>query len=631
MPRPCLFLCLLLLGQPLHAATVRQVIGQASAAENTELLDGSKFTTGSRSKSDVSLSKGFFRVGSDTGVQVVTSNQLSLEKGIMLAGSNPGRFLRPSVNIQAPGYKMQLKGTAQIACYPGHYMKITVLEGSIRVALQSLTGEWETLEPGQMLIISPSDKRLPEPVEVDISRLAATSQLIGGAFAELSTQGLINDAAAAQGLAFSMGDLVQTPFQFTGASPEVGLSLANRKAAAENQANALTPDERSVFNLVNDLDNPNTTVVEKPFNNGVNYSAFPGVDDLGNPISDFTLTRSGAKTQKLTVALTSAVDDFGQYSGPAEISGRIRADPDVFAGSNRTLHFQSTEFGLSENEILTGTTDYALYVLPGADIETPSGVALHFTGELGLTIEDAALQAGSGTLASETLLLTARIRALTVTNSQLKGGNVTLTGSTRLPAETQQDITVENSHITAQRNVSIGLAEKRTAITLRNSSQLAALVGAITIQSKGGPISIDTSTLTAGGMLTLDTKDPATLTGSPIGLSNATLSADIIRARGYSAAGDALLIDGSSFTAASLIKLYAEGASALRFKNHVQLTTPHAILAGQTVIVDPGGSVSISGQGSVFTDSAQFNIPGRGTLSAGSGLMVAPHAQKPSF
>jgi hypothetical protein len=214
----------------------------------------------------------------------------------------------------------------------------------------------------------------------------------------------------------------------------------------------------------------------------------------------------------------------------------------------------------------------------------------------------------------------------------LNGGNVTLTGSTQLATEMQQDITVDSTQITAKHNLTIGLAEKRTAITVRNSSQLAAIVGAITVQSKGGPITIDMSALSAGGTLTLDTQDPdAPLTGSPITLSSATLSADIIRARGYSAAGDALLILGGSFNAASLIKLYAEGASALRFRNHVQLTTPLAILSGQSVIVDPGGSVSISGQGRVFTDSAQFNIPGRGTISADGGLNVAPYAHKPRF
>jgi hypothetical protein len=582
---------LLLIHSALPAATVLTVVGKASAPVNSVLSDGEKFTTGKSSKSDVALPKGFFRVGSETGVQVVTSNNLSLEKGIMLAGSTPARFLRPTVQVNAPGYKLQIKGTAQIAYFPGSYVKITVLEGTVQVALQSLTGEWEVLKPGQMLIISPADKRLPEPVEVDIGRLAGTSQLIGGAFAELSTQSLIDSAAAAQSGAFHDGQLAQTPFRLFGASPEM--------------------------NLANDLDDPNASVAEKPYANGLSYSLLPTTEDA----EDLTITRTGAKTQKLTVNLTSAVDEFGQYDGVAAIKGRIRADPDVFTGSAKTLEFQSTEPDIS------GPHDYNLYVRPGTDIETPSTVALNIVGDFGLDVQGTRLQAGSGTHTDESLLLTARSRALSIANSTVKGHDVTLTGSTHRPAETEQDITADSTQITAQRNVTIGLAEKRTAITLRNTTQLSALVGAITVQSKGGPISIDASRLTAATTITLD----ATQTGSLVTLKDATLSADVIRARGYSASDDSLIIDGSHFAATTLIQLYAEGVSALRFRNNVQLTTALAIIAGKTVIVDLGGTVSITGQGRIFTDNALFNIPNQGTITAGGGLITAPYIARPAF
>jgi ferric-dicitrate binding protein FerR (iron transport regulator) len=135
-------------------------------------------------------------------MQFTTEGGLSLKKGIMLVGSNPGRS-RKSVRVNAPGYQMDVKGTVQIAYYPGSYVKITVLEGTVKVALQSLTGEFETLQPGQMLIINPADKRLPEPVVVDLNRLVSTSQLVGGPFGPPSTMDLINAAIAAQGSDFS--------------------------------------------------------------------------------------------------------------------------------------------------------------------------------------------------------------------------------------------------------------------------------------------------------------------------------------------------------------------------------------------------------------------------------------------
>ena len=142
---------------------------------------------------------------------------------------------------------------------------------------------------------------------------------------------------------------------------------------------------------------------------------------------------------------------------------------------------------------------------------------------------------------------------------------------------------------------------------------------------------MDTSTLTAGGTITLDTFNPSALADSPLQFLNANLSADVIRARGYSGSGDSLLIDGSTFNASTMLKLYGEGAGTVRFRNTVQLNTPLAIIAGQTVIVDPGGNVQITGQGRIYTDNAKFNTPSQGTIQATGSLSTSPHANRPSF
>src|SRR5689334_1410656 len=81
---------------------------------------------------------------------------------------------------RAPGYRLKVKGTAQIAFEPGRALKVVALEGQVVIALDSVMGEFESLKPGQMLIINPSDNRLPEPVEVDLQRLVATSALMSG-------------------------------------------------------------------------------------------------------------------------------------------------------------------------------------------------------------------------------------------------------------------------------------------------------------------------------------------------------------------------------------------------------------------------------------------------------------------
>ena len=610
-----------------HAAEVQLVVGKASKPIHSQLTDGETFTTGAKSKSHVGLSKGFFRIGSDTGVQVVTSNHLSLEKGIMLAGSDPGRFRRATVSVRAPGYKMEVRGTAQIAYYPGSYVKITVLEGKVRVALQSLTGEAETLEPGQMLIINPSDKRLPDPVEVDIGRLASTSQLIGGAFGELSTQGLIDAAAATQGLGYGTGDLARTPLQLAGASPEVALAITNRQPAPAASPNAILPAERTVFNLVNDLANPNATVDLFSYANGTPFTTFP-VDADGNPVPSLTLKRSGARTRELKVSLSSEVDDFGQYVKAATLSGTIAVDANVFAGTGRMLTFEDRE-----TPSLFDLNDYTLHV--DAAITTPDNVGLRLSASHGLAITAATLHASTSTHPDEVLDLRATQRDITITRSDLVGYDIKASGSTA--ATTPQNITVDSSQLHAQRDIAIGIPSVRSNITLQNSSQLAALVGSITVVSKGGQITVDASTLTAavtgGKSITLDAFDA----GDPnapglVTLRNATLSADIIRVRGSTPSGDGLVIDGGTFNATTLLKLYAESANRLLFKGNVQLNTPLAILSGQTVEVQTGGTVHASGQVDVYSDHHNYNQPGYGTIQAGAaGLNQSSHSNRPGF
>ncbi len=600
MPRLAFILYLLLFTQ-LPAATVRQVIGRASSPENTILSDGQKFTTGPRSKSSVALDKGFFRVGSDTNVQVVTSNNLSLEKGIMLAGSDPARFRRTPVTVTAPGYKLEVKGTAQIAYYPGAYVKITVLEGKVRVGLQSLSGEWETLEPGQMLIINPSDKRLPEPVFVDISRLAATSQLIGGAFAELSTQGLIDAAAAAQGLGLLAGDLTQTTLRLRGAAPEVSVSLPNR--TPPTPPSGITPDEASVFQVVDDLSNPNAIVERGPYRDGALQPFVTG-----------EINRDMQQTQARAREWVVTMDNGGQ------LFGSITADPAMFAGSNRKLSF-----------VGNGTVE----VLTGANIRSPDSVALNLNA-IDLIIDQAELQAGTAQRTDEVLTLASGSTGnIQIIASTLKGGKADIS-----TAGTGTSITVDDSTIEAPRGVLLGKSTTNANITIQNSSQILALLGALDVLAQGGSITVTNSTLKARDKLTIDAQARAATATGIVEITDATLMANVIRIRAGANGANSLIIDGSTLQgisgAAQLIKLYAGDKATLVFRNNVTLNANQVHLSGLTVRVDAGGSVTISGAGHIYTTNKQFNgggnvSPGHGTITAGQGLQLHPLSPKPAF
>lgn len=180
----------------------------------------------------------------------------------------------------------------------------------------------------------------------------------------------------------------------------------------------------------------------------------------------------------------------------------------------------------------------------------------------------------------------------------------------------QQRIGIDNSTVTAPRGITIGKAVAPSTITVRNSSQLLALAGSITFDSGGKAILVDNSTLRANettGQIVLDAGEA----GGTLTLRDANLNADVIKARGHSASGDAVIIDGGSFVARTVLKFYAAGASMLRFRGNVVIESPHSIFSAQTVQVDLGGSVTSNGFVDVFVNSGQdnFNKPGFGTLT----------------
>lgn len=578
--------------QPLSSATVEAVKGAASARSAQTVAPGQAFTTRKSSQSQLRLDKGFVRLGSSSEVQVGKEDAVHLKEGVMMVGSS-GQKKRQTVKVSAPGYSFQVQGTALIAYYPGQYIKITVLEGRIRVALQSLLGEFETIEAGQMLVINPADKRLPDPVEVDLNRLVTTSQLTTGSLGPPPTDPFIQSSVTEQSAEKGGGFLTQTPFALRGASPEV-----------------------TIFQLVNDLDDPNKTVTEKDF--------VPADPSQLVTLADTTLTRTGAKTRTLNVMMKSRPENDGSLTLPS-LSGNITVDEDVFGGAPQKLAI---------------IADDTLLVKPGANVHTPARTALELRARA-LDIQDATLRAGDATLASEELTLTAYGRDssqefdLQVRGSTVEAGQVTLRGAS---GGGLQSLGVDGTTITAPRGISVGSSTEPLAITIRNSSELAALAGSIRLDSGGSPITVDGSRLRADpqtGQIVIDALE----TGGLVTLRNATLSADVIKARGHSASGDAVIVDGGSFIARSVLKFYAAGASILRFRGNVTLDSPLSVLAARTVEVEAGGLVTSNGRIDIYTNNPRFNSPGQvapgfGTIQSTTSVPVVlpfDSPAKPSF
>ncbi len=577
-----------------QAATVETLRGAASAKAAQSLPPGSSFTTNKSSQGQIRLDKGFVRLGSNSQLQMGKDDQVNLKEGVMMIGSE-GAKKRGLIKVTAPGYKFQVLGTVLIAYQPGSYIKITVLEGTVRVALQSLFGEFISLEAGQMLVINPADKRLPDPVEVDLNRLVTTSLLTAGSLGPPPTDSFIQASVVEQSGDMGGGFITQTPFALKGASPEV-----------------------TVFQLVNDLDDPNATVNQKTYNpQDGNYTT----------LSDTTLTRQGAKTKTLKVSLRSIPEDAGSTTLP-RVSGKVTVAQDVFGGTPQKLAIEA---------------DDTLLVSPGAEITTPANTALELKARA-LDIQTAQLTAGTGTAALEEMVLFARGRDndrefdVGVTSSQIEAGHLEVRGQ-RTPGG--QRFGIDASTIIAPRGITVGYSTEPATITVRNSSELAALAGSIQFDSGGRAIVVDSSTLKANtttGQIVLDAGEA----GGTLTLRNANLNADVIKARGHSASGDAVIVDGGSFVARTVLKFYAAGASILRFRGNVSLDSPLSVLSARTVQVDVGSSVTSTGVVKVFVTPGQdlFNRAGFGTIitstrdiPGGVAPVVLPldSAERPAF
>jgi hypothetical protein len=502
-----LFILVILCSPSSHAAeaVVKLVLGQATAKANTALATGSTFGTAAKSRSEVALKSGLFRTGSATHVQIAGEDAVQLQAGTLLVASQPGLFRR-SVSVQAPGYGLQVRGTAQVFYDPGRSIRVVALEGQVVVSLSSLSGERVTLKPGQQLIISPNERALPRPIEIDLARLMATSQLLSSAFEPVVTAQRLSTATRKQEREISGESLEATPLMMDGGSGE--LYVVNEEIMHEE-----------------------------------------------------------------------VHEEFDDLDGDGE-------EDDFYFDEEGNLVFLDDDEALPEDAELVGDEDESGDVVIAGD-------------------EEGADDAGAAD----------------------DGGdaerNASSSGAASSKKRSKRNVLLFGAKISGN-NVTIGSRKTKTSIQITNSSQVAAIAGNLSLLAHQGPVNVSGSALRASGQLLIDTDSTASIQAS-------TLAANVIKARAFSAGGNALVIDGSSLNANTLIQLYAEGAGTLLFRNQVTLNTPHAVLAGKMVEVQAGGAVQVKGKASVFTDDARFNLPGYGTLSAGGGTTTQPHAARPKF
>ena len=132
--------------------------------------------------------------------------------GVVAVGNGSAFLLEhtPARIVKVNGQSKPVKG----------FVKAIALRGELRIALASRVGESILLEPGQMLILDPAATFLPATVDVDITRLVATTLLLNPA--KWNGRGTdMTDSIKAQAALKKEGTLIETNLSIFGRGTDV--------------------------------------------------------------------------------------------------------------------------------------------------------------------------------------------------------------------------------------------------------------------------------------------------------------------------------------------------------------------------------------------------------------------------
>jgi mannose-6-phosphate isomerase-like protein (cupin superfamily) len=197
--------------------------GAARAAiVNDTVQEKTAVRTGADSRSELTFTdQTLARLGANT---IFTFNEgtrnLNLEGGVMLlrVPKNAG-----GARISTAAVSAAITGTTVMLEYHKHsYVKLIVLEGTARLYLRNRLGESVLVHAGQMLIVRPDAKNLPDPVDIDLARLMSTSLLIVD-FPPLVSEQLVAEEISNQREEKAQGKLIDTNLVIYGRGTLVSL------------------------------------------------------------------------------------------------------------------------------------------------------------------------------------------------------------------------------------------------------------------------------------------------------------------------------------------------------------------------------------------------------------------------
>ena len=332
-----------------------------------EVRNGTAVRTGLESRAELTfIDQTLARLGANTIFSFDQgTRKLELGGGAMLlrVPKNAG-----GAQINTAAITAAITGTTvMLEFHPNAYVKFIVLEGTGRIFRNDRVGESVLVHAGQMLIANPKGKGLPEPVDVDLSRLMKTSLLING-FAPLPSGDLIARVISAQSTQKNDGGLIETNLVIFGGGTAVSLTEAT--AAVDQRAAVLqttarpstptpppTPAPVATYNSgAGNWSDPNRWTPAIVPNNGnqgatydVRFSSGALTQDIVNGVTINQLLMSGGT---LILANPLTLEVGLQFSGGAITLGTLNV------AGNSTQSAQMTVNGTTINN--SGTYDITL-------------------------------------------------------------------------------------------------------------------------------------------------------------------------------------------------------------------------------------------------------------------------------
>src|SRR5947207_13321071 len=297
---------------PLTSAEVTKVINRVSVIDPAKgthpavlrdvIKDNLALQTGARSRSELLFQDNTLtRIGAETFFSFKTGTRdLTLEKGAMLLQVPKGLG---GATIHTAAVTAAITGTTIMMEYsPGQYLKVLVLEGSLRLSRNVSFGDSLVLHPVKMVIMRPDAKKIPDPIDIDLAEIVRTSTLVNFPGSKvLPSMPLIQAAITDQAKAVAKGTLVPTNL---GMGHWTNVVLDSNDQLAKTVGQVGTAALPTVGSVAANVSSSATTVVNNLLGSGPAVSVSSSTQLL-------SLLSNAAPSSGGTITITPAVVNAG--------------------------------------------------------------------------------------------------------------------------------------------------------------------------------------------------------------------------------------------------------------------------------------------------------------------------------